>query len=414
MRLSLVLALTCVAHGARAEEAAPNTTATRDAPTKERDDTEFTAVPVVGGDSDVGLGVGYVASYAVVRPGVNPYVWRLESGGALTGRFNTGELRLGYFDQYLMLVVPNALGRPLRFEATVGYTIEPTLRYYGIGNASTIDPNRPDQHLYYQFGRSHSLVSANVQYRIQRHFLLLWGITEGHNVVTYPVVSRLADDMAQGDPKTRELLNVASSFDVVKFSYGVGWDSRDSEVSAHRGQFHTLRFDLSPGGTHGIPFAWGRADLALRGYVTLVPNRLIFAARGVFDYLVGDPPFYELSRFDETEAIGGGRGLRGVPAGRYYGTVKAFTNLELRSELLHFKLLQKQNILGLTAFLDTGRVWSALPPSPELDGTGLGLKYGIGGGIRVTAGGSFVLRADVAWSPDANPVGAYLLAGQPF
>ena len=403
-----------MAQVARAEGEGPSSAPTDAPPKKERDDTEFTAVPVIGGDSDVGLGVGYVASFAVVRPGVNPYVWRLESGGALTARFSTGEPRLGYFDQYLMLVVPYALRRPLRFEATVGYTIEPTLRYYGIGNASSIDPSLAPEDSYYQFGRRHSLVSANVQYRMGRHFLLLWGITETHNVVTYPVASRLAEDVAHGDPKTREILNVASSFDVVKFSYGVGWDSRDSEVSAHKGQFHTLRFDLSPGGTDGMPFAWGRADLAVRGYVTLVPNRLIFAARGVFDYLVGDPPFYELSRFDETEAIGGGRGLRGVPAGRYYGTVKAFTNLELRSELVHFKLLQKQNILGLTAFLDSGRVWSALPPSPELDGTGLGLKYGVGGGIRVTAGGSFVLRADVAWSPDANPIGAYLLAGQPF
>lgn len=393
-------------HTARAEEA----------PARNQDDTEFTAVPVVGGDSDVGLGVGYVASFAVLRPGVHPYVWRLESGGALTARFGGGEPRLGYFDQYLMLVVPHALDRPLRFEAVVGYTIEPTLRYYGIGNASSVDPSRSADDLYYQFDHRHSIVSANVQYRIgkREHFLLLWGVTEGHQVIAYPANSRLAHDLAAGDETTRELLKVAPSFDVVKFSYGVGWDSRDSEVSAHHGQYHTLRFDLSPGGTGGIPYAWGRGDLALRGYVTLLPHRLIFAARGVFDYLVGEPPFYELSRYDETEAIGGGRGLRGVPAGRYYGTVKAFANLELRSELFRFRLLKKQNIFGVTAFVDTGRVWSALPPSPELDGTGLGLKYGLGLGARVTAGESFVLRADVAWSPDANPVGAYLLAGQPF
>src|SRR6185369_11206979 len=99
----------CVAQGARAEDEAPSLTLADGPPKKEQDDTEFTAVPVIGGDSDVGLGVGYVASFAVVRPGVNPYVWRLESGGALTARFSTGEPRLGYFDQYLMLVVPYAL-----------------------------------------------------------------------------------------------------------------------------------------------------------------------------------------------------------------------------------------------------------------------------------------------------------------
>ncbi|HWP09715.1 MAG TPA: BamA/TamA family outer membrane protein [Polyangiaceae bacterium] len=404
--LAFVLAcgLLFVAHGARAEEQRART----------EDDTEFTLVPVIGGDSDVGLGVGYVASFAVVRPGVSPYVWRLESAGALTARFNGADTRLGYFDQYVTFVVPRALGRPLRFEATVGYTIEPTLRYYGIGNASGVDPGRSPDDQYYQFERRHSIASANASYRVGKHFLLLWGLAESHNVLDYGAGSNLAHDLAAGDPATRDLLHVAPEFDVMKFSYGVGWDSRDSEVSSHHGQYHTLRFDASPGGTSGIPYAWGRADLALRGYVTLLPHRLIFAARGVLDWLVGTPPFYELSRYDETEAVGGGRGLRGVPAGRYYGTVKAFTNLELRSELFRFRLLQKQNVFGVTAFADTGRVWSKLPPSPELDGTGLGLKVGLGLGARVTAGESFVLRADVAWSPDANPIGAYLLAGQMF
>ena len=393
---------------------APSRARAEEAPKARGDDTEFTAVPVIGGDSDVGVGVGYVASFAVTRPGVKPYVWRVESGGALTARFGGGEPELGYFDQYLMLVVPHALDRPLRFEAVLGYTIEPTLRYYGIGNASTIDANRSPDEDYYQFDHRHSLVSVNASYRVSKYFLVLWGVTESHNVIAYSESSRLAHDLTAGDSQTRKLLNVAPRADVVKFSYGVGWDSRDNEVSAHHGQYHTLRFDLSPGGTTSVPYAWGRGDLALRGYVTLLPHRLIFAARGVFDYLVGEPPFYELSRFDETEAIGGGRGLRGVPAGRYYGTVKAFSNLELRSELFRFRLLKKQNIFGLTAFFDSGRVWSALPASPELDGTGLGLKIGLGLGARVTAGDSFVLRADVAWSPDANPVGAYLLAGQPF
>lgn len=369
---------------------------------------------MVGGDSDVGLGVGYVASLAMIRPGVNPYLWRIESGGALTARFGQGDVRLGYLDEYVLFVVPRVLDRPLRLETTGGYTIEPTLRYYGIGNASSIDAGRAPEDLYYQFERRHSTAAVNAAYRVGQHFLVLWGAGESHNVISYRATSSLASDLASGDPETQKLLRVAPRFEVIRFSTGLGWDSRDSEVSSHRGQYHTLRFDFSPGGSGVFPYAFGRINLALRGFVTLVPRRLFFAARGVLDWLVGEPPFYELSRYDDTEAIGGGRGLRGVPAGRYYGTVKAFSNLELRSELFRFRLLQKQNIFGLTAFVDTGRVWSAIPASKALDGTSLGLKVGLGGGARITAGGSFVLRADLAWSPDANPVAAYLLAGQMF
>jgi hypothetical protein len=51
---------------------------------------------------------------------------------------------------------------------------------------------------------------------------------------------------------------------------------------------------------------------------------------------------------------------------------------------------------------------------PELDGRGPGLKYGVGGGVRLTSGTAFVLRADLAWSPDATPIGAYVTAGEMF
>jgi hypothetical protein len=58
-------------------------------------------------------------------------------------------------------------------------------------------------------------------------------------------------------------------------------------------------------------------------------------------------------------------------------------------------------------------VWSALPPARELDGTGVGLKYGLGLGLRLQKG-TFLVRGDLAWSPDARPLGGYLLAGQIF
>ena len=72
-------------------------------------------------------------------------------------------------------------------------------------------------------------------------------------------------------------------------------------------------------------------------------------------------------------------------------------------------------MLALAAFFDCGRVWTELGRAhPELDGTGVGLKYGIGGGLRLQEGKTFVVRADLAWSPDATPIGAYFAAGQIF
>ena len=70
--------------------------------------------------------------------------------------------------------------------------------------------------------------------------------------------------------------------------------------------------------------------------------------------------------------------------------------------------------LDLVAFFDAGRFWADWSPQPQLDGTGLGLKYGTGLGIRMIQGTALVVRGDMAWSPDAEPIGGYFAAGEMF
>jgi hypothetical protein len=106
--------------------------------------------------------------------------------------------------------------------------------------------------------------------------------------------------------------------------------------------------------------------------------------------------------------------VRGIRGDRYHGKRKLFGNLELRSTLWHFRVRKSGYSLGVTGFVDGGRVWADTSAAPELDGTGLGLHYGMGGGLRLRKGETFVLRADVAWSEDARPIGFYFLAGHIF
>lgn len=152
----------------------------------------------------------------------------------------------------------------------------------------------------------------------------------------------------------------------------------------------------------------------LRGYVPLFSPRLTLAVRVVGDVFFGDTPLYELSRAVDTYAIGGSNGVRGVPAQRYYGKVKVFGNVELRAKLFDFKAFGKALTVAGALFFDGGRVWADTSPQPDLDGHGLGLKYGTGGGLRLKSGTAFVLRGDIAWSPDAMPIGGYLVAGETF
>ncbi|MGC4066802.1 MAG: hypothetical protein QM784_19635 [Polyangiaceae bacterium] len=96
------------------------------------------------------------------------------------------------------------------------------------------------------------------------------------------------------------------------------------------------------------------------------------------------------------------------------GRAKAFMNVQLRQVLFDFNLLGKTNLLALALFCDVGRVWADYGARADLDGRHLGLKWEVGAGPHVIAGKSFVIRADVAWSPDANPIAAYLAAGEIF
>ena len=382
----------------------------------EKRETEFTIVPFVGGNSDMGFGGGYIASLARLDPKLTPYLYRIETAGAVTvGQDDAGGWRVPYTDVYLLFSFPNLIRDHFGLDLRVSYTLESNLKYYGLGNASTIDEGIDASDAFFEHTRAHPTLSAMFEYRM-RPLAFSAGASYTQNWFEVPEGSLLAGDMASPDPKVRELLGDAESHGVPKLSVGAAWDTRDDETSPTRGLYITEELAVTPRTFGAGDYRFARLDTAVHVFVPLIPRdrRLVFAARVANDLLFGDPPFYELPRFQETFAIGGSKGVRGVPGQRYYGKVKAFANLELRSELFSANILGDERRFGLVGFADFGRLWADYRRDPELDGTGLGLKYGLGGGLRVASGETFVLRLDVAWSPDANPIGGYLLAGHIF
>jgi outer membrane protein assembly factor BamA len=228
-----------------------------------------------------------------------------------------------------------------------------------------------------------------------------------------PAGSVLDQQRHSGSAEVREILDGPDRHGLAAAQVSLEYDSRDNEIVTRTGSFHQLLVRTSPrlGPTH--PFSFTEANATLRSYGT--PLRwLQIAGRLVGDVLIGHPPIYELTRIADTSVVGGSKGIRGVPGQRYYGKVKVFGNLEARAEVWHFDALHKPFALAAAGFVDAGRVWAELTPHPELDGRGLGLKYGVGGGLRLQEGQTFVVRFDLAWSPDARPIGAYFSAGETF
>ncbi|HYP76469.1 MAG TPA: BamA/TamA family outer membrane protein [Polyangiaceae bacterium] len=377
--------------------------------------TEVNVVPVLGGSTDLGFGGGYFAGFARVRKGAVPYIWNIDSSGLITFKYSERSgFTSPYQDLYARLTIPRLFGSPLRLEVRPSYTWE-SIDYFGMGNASSrqnADDNpNPD---YSKYQRGHPQFDVDVRVRIVDHLAGRVGFRYIYNAIRVPEDSQLAEDLQNGSAEVKQLIGGTESHSVALFKYGIQFDTRDNETSTHSGTFDTLDLKLSPGGTEAFPYSYAEATLNLRGFVPLGSKRVTLAVRAVGDWMFGNVPFYELARFDDTYALGGTTGVRGVPAQRYYGKRKVLGNLELRLEVAKFRALGKALALGAVPFFDAGRVWADSDAQPELDGQGLGIKYGYGAGLRLQSGSSFVVRLDVAASPDANPVSGYFSAGQMF
>ncbi|MEO7734791.1 MAG: BamA/TamA family outer membrane protein [Kofleriaceae bacterium] len=392
---------------------APDVASTVPDPGPGKQTTEFNIVPLVGGNSDVGFGGGQVSNLAGLAPGVQPYRWSLETSAFVSFKSRDGGVVMPYQDYFIFLHLRDVGTRGLRIDLRAAYTDEATLKFYGIGNASK-EPAADVPVEDTEFSWTHPTLLAEARLPLPHKLFALVGSVFTYNSLDVAPTSMLGRYVTTGPAAGRAMIGSFDSHGVELLELGLEYDSRDREVDTRSGHFHTAMLRISPKVGDFMPYAYERLTLTARSYAA-VSNRITLAFRVVGDALFGDAPFYELARYDQTQAIGGVNAIRGVPGGRYYGAVKLFGNIEARSDLFGFHLRGKAMKLGVAAFFDGGRTWTELLHShPELDGTGIGLKYGIGGGLRLRQGATFVVRADVAYSPDASPVGAYFTAGQIF
>jgi hypothetical protein len=374
--------------------------------------------PIAGGDSDVGIGGGELSNVARLRgreePGRASFFWKIEDAALLTFKLRNNSFIIPFIDVWAMWTVPHfgPDGR-LRLEVRPSYTDERTLGYYGIGNASRYPDNVPIDTLEYR--RTHPTLAAKLRVELLDNCFASIGSSFTFSRLAVGANTLLEQDRTSGSAEVRQLLGNLHSHAIELAEFGLEYDSRDQETVPHHGQHHMLLARLSPAFGSWMPYDYLQIEAIARFYTTPIPRWLSLSFRVVGDSFIGTPPFYELARFDDTPAIGGGKAIRGVPAQRYHGKVKVFGNLEARSDVLPFTLRNKPFVLAVALFFDGGRSWTEMfHAHPELDGNGLGLKYGVGGGLRLQEGKTFVVRADIAWSPDARPLGGYFDAGEIF
>lgn len=372
---------------------------------------ELGLLPAINFDSDTGFGFGVIANLAQFEPDASPYAWRVSAQAYASVKDGPEGAEFPLQHHYIKLDVPQFLDDTVRLRVVGRFRRQVNTGYYGLGNASKDDVSiddfdadtMPVEHerafRFNQYDRFFPQLRADLQ-------LELFGDVEAFAGVgiTWNWVSSYAGSKLEAD--TSDLVGVGRH-GVIDTQLGLLFDTRDNETAPQTGMFHELSL-------RGAKLAersggYGGANLTLRVYQSIYEAYLVVAARVMTDLQWGDVPVYELAEhgglFPEA-AIAGGQAIRGPPGQRYHGKIKLLGNVELRSKLVDFILFDNHFNLGLIGFFDTGRIWADYSTDELLDGTGVGLEYGAGGGLRIQWGETFVIRGDVGWSPDG--LGIYI------
>jgi hypothetical protein len=385
---------------------------------------EPAGIPLLGGSSDIGFQFGAVGTLSRFADGIKPYAWNMDLVVSASVKDGPSGAEIAQESFLWSDDIPGLWGGKLRLNPQVSYQRTINMGYFGLGNASTAvvagnytGPN----------GRYFEWLSSTAHATFQPRLTLEgpWSLT---GVLGYRYAdasayadSKLARDGIAKNPDGSPVIRGVEALSLPQLALGAIYDSRDNEIFTRSGAYHQVAVSYTQAVPTSSDVRYGEAQLFLSGFRSLGP--LVLAGRLVADFELGNVPFYDLAQsgpIGQTAAIGGSAGVRGVPVGRYSGEIKIYGNAELRAMFFDFTLLRQRFTIGGDALFDTGRSWLNYSFRSPLDGDGVGLKYGAGGGLYVLWGQAAIFRIDVAYSPDAAaenpsfPVGFYVEDGTMF
>jgi hypothetical protein len=379
--------------------------------------TEPAALPIIGGSSDIGLQLGVVGQLARFQDGIRPYWWKATL--TISASFLSAENGLEIAQQNYVAgfdVAGLADGR-VRSISQVKYRRTVTLRYFGIGNASSAElpsVTRGDASRHFESILAEAEARELLRIRLQTPVDAMVIMSFRHVVPDTYEGSKLEEDAPH-------ILGVRA-LSLVTVGAGPIYDTRDNEIFPRSGMYHQLGARLVLGLPASADVKYLEASGFFAGYVS-IGGPFVYAARVVLDGQFGNVPYFDLYRagpFQQYDMIGGSTGIRGVPVGRFLGQMKVLANQEVRAMLVPFRLFKQNFRFGCNALFDVGRLWTDASFSPTEDGSSIGLKWGAGGGLYLQWGQAALFRAEVAYSPSAAdvnkslPFGVYLNDGVAF
>jgi hypothetical protein len=377
---------------------------------------EVAALPLIGGDSDIGFEFGAVGTLSHFSNGTVPYEWNMDLVLAASVKSGPSGAEITQQNYQWNIDVPAVGGGAVRINPQVSYNRTVNQLYFGIGNATTPHAPAGASARYFEFDDRQARVRDLNRIALGGPIDAMTGVTYRFEDPGPYANGKLAQDVAAG-----KVIGV-DPMSLVTLAGGIVYDTRDSEIFPRQGSYHQIGLR----GTVGVPFdagvRYGAAGAMLATYKPM-GGPFVLALRGVADLEFGGVPVYDLytgGPFQTYEMPGGSAAIRGVPDGRYSGLVKVFGNAEVRALLVRFRIAGQRFRVGGNVLFDAGRLWADYTFTSPLDGRGLGIKWGAGGGLYLQWGQAAVFRLEVAYSPDAAsenpslPLGIYVEDGVMF
>lgn len=408
----------------------------------------FGVLPSVAFDADLGFQYGALTNIYYFGDGSTypDYLHSFYAEAAYTTK-HFGIFRFSYDSKYL---IPNH-----RLSVDMTYLPDQMCDFYGFNGYSTLyepaysnqDDSKYISRAYYKYRRDLFRFSADLQGEINKPWYWNVGIGLLHFGVGSVDVDRLNKFTKDEDkllPDTVTLFDKYVECGYIKKAEaeggahpylhgGITFDTRDRQQNPRRGIHADAFFTYYAGLGSMSDYNNVKFNAAFRHYLPIVENRLTFAYRvGTQLNVAGESPFYLNTYLNQLymqrvvyEGLGGANSVRGIMRNRILAPGVAFANIELRTQLVKFKVGKNQFYVGLNPFLDAGMVVQAydhvvsnpllvtgsVGTNPEgdtyIDDRLHALHLGAGCGLKLAMNDNFVLSIDWATALDKQDNGKF-------
>jgi len=277
------------------------------------------------------------------------------------------------------------LRRNWRFDAGLGAIKQARYEFYGVGEATTYDPDSVTDasSYYYRVRRAQYQVRGEASRRITGRLWLTGMALYKHTAFT---------DLPGGSVFTDEFGSEKLETDAIG-RIGLAYDTRDNDYDTHRGVL--LEAGLLRGTFGG---GYGRWVAEARGWLpfgiwesTWISARVLAAARTDGE-LPLDAKLYVPTWEGQARVLGGAESHRGFLDQRFVGRDLLVGNLAVQHDLVNGGIFAA----GVLAFMDAGRVFE----ESDFKLTTEGMKVGGGGGLYLRLLQTGIYTFNFATGPD--------------